>query len=103
MANRHSTPSGFACAEIALAGLLKKQATVTYSPLHRRKICRVDIEVGTMDVPVVAYNDRALELSKLPTATPVQIQGTLDVMTWTTPDDTEHELMLVVAKKITDG
>lgn len=58
--------------------------------MTRQTICRLEIEVGDMDVTVIGYDEIAEELAGLKTAAVVTLEGPLQIVKWDTGDGQIH-------------
>ncbi len=101
MGKRHTVPaSATPRARCNVTGLLKLQGRSEFAPIVRKKVCRVELEIGDMDLDVVAYGDLADRLSSITSASVVQIEGELRVDRWKTGDGTSHHKTVICAEEI---
>lgn len=101
MDHRHPVRSGVTVgAEVVLTGLIKVRGKSEFAPVTRQKACRVEVEVGDMDVVVLGHGTIADKLAGFPTATAVKVEGELCIATWTTGDGTTHRQTGVFAETV---
>lgn len=101
MDRRHPVPGHVTpAASITLTGIVKAKGRSEFAPLTRCKICRIEVEMGKLDITVMAYGDAADQLAEIGTGTPVRIEGRIDLVQWDTGDGQIHQRMGVRAEQI---
>lgn len=92
MDKRHPIPANFTPrSHVRLSGIVKARGNAEFAPLTRQKVCRVELEVGDLDVNVMACGELADKLACLLSGSLVRITGPLNILRWETGDGTIHE------------
>jgi len=101
MDNRHPIPNGVTPrAEVACTGIVKARGRSDFVPLRKQKACRVELEIGPMDVILVAYGETADRLAAVATASVVRASGELHITQWSTGDGRIHQAVAVKVENL---
>jgi len=100
MAKRHPIPDGIRpSATVELIGLIKTRTRSEFVPLTKQYVCRMEVEVGDMDIVVMVQGDLANSACYSAT-TPVRVKGALQLIQWDTGDGKLHTQTGVLAEEL---
>jgi len=80
--------------------LVKQRGRADFAPLTRRRVCRIELEINEIDLTVIAYDELADMLAGFAAASPLRIEGRLEMAQWDTGDGMIHQRLGIQAEKI---
>ncbi len=99
--SRMPIPEGTApLTDVRVLGVIGRPAKVEASEALRTDIAKAVIEVGLLDITVVALGELALQLSACHRGTVVEVRGAITIHDWTTSANERHQKFEIEAKEL---
>ncbi len=87
-------------AKAVVAGVLESKPVCRKPTNSDRLVCRTTVRVGGLQLPIVAFDEWAEELSRAMAKSYLEIYGHLRMHKWSTADGTKHKQLEIEVLKL---